>query len=202
MFINLLLNNPILFVLAASALILSISVHEFAHAYAANKLGDFTAKYLGRLTLNPLAHLDPVGTILLLTVGFGWGKPVPYNPANLKNPARDGAIIAFSGPLSNFILAISFAAFMHFLPLPSIVTSLFYLIVSYNLILGFFNLIPIFPLDGFNIVTGLLPHRLRAQWLQMATFSMIFLIILVITGVTSKILNPVLNISLTILGLQ
>jgi len=108
MLLELLFSNPLIFILVAAALILSISVHEFAHAYVADKLGDPTPRYLGRVTLNPKAHLDPIGTLLLVVAGFGWGKPVPFNPNNLSNPKRDAALISFAGPLSNFFMAIIF----------------------------------------------------------------------------------------------
>jgi Zn-dependent protease len=101
--IQLLFQNPQFFVLVAVALIASISIHEFSHAFASNVLGDSTAKNMGRLTINPKAHLDPMGTVFLLLVGFGWGRPVPFNPMNLKNPKRDSALISLAGPLSNFI---------------------------------------------------------------------------------------------------
>ena len=109
--------NLFIFVLVAVALIISISIHEYAHAYAAYKLGDSTAKAMGRLTLNPKAHLDPTGTILLLIAGFGWGKPVPFDPRLLKNPKRDAAIISFAGPASNFLLALTLSGLYHLLGL-------------------------------------------------------------------------------------
>ena len=201
MLLSLLFQNPLLFLLVVAALILSLSVHEFAHAYTADRLGDSTARYLGRLTLNPLAHLDPLGTLLLVVAGFGWGKPVPYNPANLRNPARDGALIAFAGPFSNFALALLATLFIKLLPMQSLFSAFFYLVVLYNLVLGFFNLIPVFPLDGYNIVSGILPWNLRAQWVQMASFGSIILLILVLTRTTSVILDPLINFSLRLLGL-
>src|SRR3989339_661935 len=108
MLISLLFQNPLVFLFLAVVLIVSLAIHEFAHAYASDKLGDPTAKSLGRLTLNPLAHLDPVGTLLMLVAGFGWGKPVPFNPMYLKNPKRDTAIISFAGPFANFVIALVF----------------------------------------------------------------------------------------------
>lgn len=184
------------------ALVLCLSIHEFAHAFAAHKLGDDTAKALGRLTLNPLAHLDPLGTLLLLVAGFGWGKPVPYNPMNLKNPARDGSLIAFAGPLSNFILALFFTLLLHILNLGSVLNAFFYIVIVYNLVLGFFNLIPIYPLDGFNIVSGLLPFNLRYQWLQLASYGSLILLVLVITRSTGAIIDPLINFTLNLLGLR
>src|SRR3990167_7168759 len=114
--INALTESPILFIILLLSLILCITVHEFAHAYAASKLGDPTAKAMGRLTLNPLKHLDPVGTLLLIFAGFGWGKPVPYNPNYFKNPKRDSALVSLAGPASNFLFAIIFGLLHKLLP--------------------------------------------------------------------------------------
>src|SRR3989338_2044892 len=103
--LDLLFSNPLVFAAAALSLLAAITVHEFAHAYAADRLGDPTPRLQGRLTLNPLVHLDPIGTLLLFVIGFGWGKPVQFDPYNLENPKRDAAIISFAGPVSNLILA-------------------------------------------------------------------------------------------------
>jgi len=99
------LSNPMSLLFVAAALLSAITVHEFAHAFMAERLGDPTPRLQGRLTLNPLAHLDPLGTLMLFIIGFGWGKPVQFDPYNLKNPRRDAALISFAGPLSNIILA-------------------------------------------------------------------------------------------------
>ena len=104
--LGLLFSDPRTFVLVIFALIISITIHEFAHAFVADKLGDPTARALGRVTLDPRAHLDPLGTILLIVAGFGWGRPVPFDPSYLKNPKKDSALIALAGPVSNFLLAI------------------------------------------------------------------------------------------------
>lgn len=179
-------------------------MHEFAHAFAAEKLGDDTAKILGRVTLDPRAHLDPVGTLLLLFAGFGWGRPVPFNPINLKHPKRDAAIISFAGPLSNFLLAILFSSLIHILSLAGtypLFTSLFYLIVFYNLVLGFFNLIPVHPLDGFKVVNGFLPEHLSVQWIQTSQYGIFILLLLIFTDTTQRIVTPLINFSLNLLGL-
>ncbi len=205
MLISLLFQNPLIFFFVATALVISLSVHEFAHAYVADKLGDPTARYLGRVTLNPKAHLDPMGTILLLVAGFGWGKPVPFNPNNLKNPKRDSALISIAGPASNFALALLLTIIFHLLPSGIIVgaiQSLLFLTIFYNLILGFFNLIPIHPLDGFKVVNGILPNNLSIQWIQMAPYGMYMLLVLVLTQSISKILDPLINLSLSLLGLS
>lgn len=203
MFIQLFFDSPILFIVLAICLVLSLTVHEFAHALAAHKLGDDTAKYLGRLSLNPAKHLDPLGTLLLLTLGFGWGKPVPFNPNNLKKPREGGAIISFAGPLSNLILGVIFAI-LHNLVGNSlgILSLFFYFMVYYNLLLAFFNLLPFHPLDGFKVVFGLLPRNLALQWMQMEQFGLLILIVLLATRSTSIILSPLLDISMKILGVS
>ena len=207
MLVKLLFQNPIVFILLSISLIISISIHEFAHAFIASKLGDPTAKLLDRVTLNPLAHLDPLGTFLLLFAGFGWGKPVPFNPIYLKNPKRDVAIISFAGPASNFLLAILVSVVIRLTPqtdlgLFTLIHYLLYMIAFYNLVLGFFNLIPIHPLDGFKVVNGFLPHELSIQWMQMAPYGIWILLVLIMTDTTSKIVTPLITLTMGVLGLK
>lgn len=191
-------QNPLLFVIMAVSLLLSITVHEFSHAYTANKLGDSTAKDLGRMTLNPLVHLDPLGTLTLLLIGFGWGKAVPINYYNLRNPKRDAALISLAGPASNFAMAVGLAILVKLLgaiiPSTLALSIVVYPIILYNLVLGIFNLIPVEPLDGFKIVNGILPPRLAVQWVQLAPYGLYILILLVVTGTTSSIIYPVVNL--------
>ena len=201
MVIELLFQNPILFFLIAAALVLSISVHEFSHALAANALGDSTAKDMGRLTLNPKAHLDPIGTLFLLFIGFGWGRPVPFNPGNLKNIKRDSAIISLAGPLSNFIMAVVFALIIRLVPGREILGLFLYMAILYNLMLGFFNLIPLGPLDGNKIVYGFLPNTFAVQWVEIQRYGTYLLLFLILFNFTEKILLPLVGISMNILGL-
>lgn len=163
----------------AVALILAITIHEAAHAFVADRLGDLTARYMGRLTLNPLAHLDPIGTILLVFVGFGWGKPVPFNPVALRNPALGGALISLAGPTANFVLALATATLIRLNVAP---LTLWGQITVINIMLGLFNLLPFSPLDGEKVVAGFLPHRLRASWAQLQTYGIFFLIIFIFSG--------------------
>lgn len=198
--IQLLFQNPALFLLISVSLIISISIHEFSHAFVANYLGDSTAKSMGRLTINPKAHLDPIGTIFLLFVGFGWGRPVPFNPLNLKNPKKDAALISLAGPMSNLILAVVLSLLSRLFFVGGLMWIFLYFIVLYNLMLGFFNLIPLGPLDGNKIVFGFLPNRFAVQWIEFQKYSMYILIMMIALGFTGKILGPLVDISIKILG--
>lgn len=194
-------QNPQLGILLMVALIVSLTFHEFSHAFVADKLGDPTAKNMGRLTLNPLAHLDPLGTLFLLVARFGWGKPVPFNPLNLKNPRRDAALISLAGPVSNFILATIASFIIRLVKADSLLGGFLYLVVFYNLILGIFNLIPVGPLDGNKIVYGFLPTNLAIQWQEIQRYGMFILLFLVLTNTTSLILSPLVDLSMKLLGL-
>jgi Zn-dependent protease len=183
------------------ALIISISIHEFAHAFMADKLGDNTPRLLGRVTLDPRAHLDPLGTILLLTAGFGWGRPVPFNPINMDNPKRDSALVALAGPFSNFILATILSGLLYFTGHNSFLGSFLYLTIFYNVVLGVFNLLPIHPLDGFKVVAGVLPPGLYMQWMQIRPYGIYILIFMILLNVTDVVVMPIINFITTLLGL-
>lgn len=199
MLISLLFENPAVFFGWIIALIVSISFHEFSHAFTANALGDMTPKYEGRLTLNPLAHLDPVGTLLLVLVGFGWGKPVPFNPYNLKYHRFGPALVSLAGPVSNLILIVVFGVVLKVLAAFGLaggaVTQLLFIIIVLNMILMLFNLIPIAPLDGSKVLYTLLPRSL--SWVaermeQYGPFILLGLILLdnfVGIGIFDKIYN-------------
>lgn len=172
-----------------AALILSIVLHEVAHGYAANWLGDPTARLAGRLSPNPLRHIDPLGSviipaILFLTnagILFGWAKPVPYNPYNLRNQRWGEAIVAGAGPLTNMLLAVIFAGLIHAAPILGLSFSFIEIaayIVYINILLAFFNMIPVPPLDGSKILEALLPRGLAIQYRELAArleqFGLIF----------------------------
>lgn len=163
--LNLLFSNPLIFIISAVGLILSLTVHEFAHAIVADKLGDPTPRAQGRVTLNPLAHLDPVGTIALLLVRFGWGKPVQFDPSNLANPVRDSALIALAGPATNLLIAILLSVILKLQVIPS---ALFYLaagqVIIINIVLAIFNLVPVHPLDGSKIILAILPRATAYEY--------------------------------------
>lgn len=206
---SLLSQNPVSFVIVAVLLIAAISVHEFSHAFMADRLGDPTPGLAGRLTLDPRAHLDPLGTLLLFFVGFGWGKPVPFDPFNLKDPKRDSAIISFAGPMSNLIMAIlasifiRLTSFLPFLFVSSVITQVLSLFVYFNVLLAVFNLLPVHPLDGFKVVAGLLPKKYYSDWLALEPYGMFFLIMLIFPffgrSAVSQIISPIINIILSIL---
>ncbi len=195
-------------------LIICITIHEFAHAYMADRLGDPTAKIYGRMTLNPIAHIDPIGTVflpLLMLIsgsGFfiGWAKPTPFDPFNLKNPKRDAALISVAGPVSNLLFAVILSVILR-LPLPGIFGLFLYgllpVIIQINILLAIFNLIPIHPLDGFKVVAGLLPEKYYHEWMALERYGMIFLLLLIFpifgSSPVFRLISPVVNLILSIL---
>lgn len=204
-------SNPLSTVLYFVALVIAITVHEWAHAFTADRLGDPTPSLQGRVTLNPLAHLDPLGTIMLVLFRFGWGKPVQFDPYNLRKPKRDTTLISLAGPASNIVMAILASLLVRvldlgFLPLSGFIPSLFatFLVqlTIVNIVLAVFNLIPIHPLDGFKIVAGLLPDHYHRQWMELERYGMIFLIALVLPFFGSpitRIISPPINFLLQLL---
>ena len=147
---------PEVLVLLIPVLLFALVFHEFSHAWVAYKLGDPTARYAGRLTLNPIAHLDPVGGLMILFVGFGWAKPVPVDPRYLKNPREDMMKIAFAGPASNLLLAFIAGTILRFGIGQGSIAMMLILFTQINIMLAVFNMIPISPLDGSQIFSGLL----------------------------------------------
>ena len=159
------------------SLLLAISFHEAAHAWAANRLGDPTARHNGRLTLNPIAHLDPLGTLALIFVHIGWGKPVPVNPHNLKHPSRDNFLIALSGPAVNLLLALLGAGILYFTVNIEFLASFLSTFISLNIILMVFNLLPIPPLDGSKIWHLILSDESYYTLEQMGPFILIAVLV-------------------------
>src|SRR5258708_2091650 len=195
--------NMSILILAISLLIV-ITVHEAAHAWMANYLGDPTARLMGRLSLNPLVHLDPMGTLVFIITEiagfpFGWGKPVPYDAYNLKNPKRDAALISLAGPASNLILASILSLVFRFYPLPILEP-----LISLNVALAVFNLVPIHPLDGGKILVALLPEGEGRQYdlflNRYGVFILLFLIFPIVNGqsLISIIISPLINFLLAI----
>ena len=195
-------SNPVGFLFWVISLVIAITIHEFSHAWAAERLGDPTPRLMGRLTLNPLVHLDPLGTIMLLIARFGWGKPVQFDPFNLRNPRRDSAIISLAGPVSNLVLATICSIFLRVFISYWFIGLLQPLIVI-NVVLAVFNLVPIHPLDGFKIVSGILPEQYARQWAELEGYGMIFLIVLILplgggASPISQLISPVINVLLSI----
>lgn len=158
MLISLLFTNPILYLMIAVAILFAFTIHEYFHAQAAYSLGDPTAKYAGRLSVNPLAHFDPFGTLLIFIIGIGYGKPVPFNPYNLKNQKWGPALVGLAGPFSNLLSASIVGLLLRFLNFsnPALITFLTFF-VWINLSLAIFNLLPIPPLDGSHVFSNFLP---------------------------------------------
>jgi len=168
----------------AIALIPAFTLHEFAHAWMAWRLGDSTAKELGRLTLNPLKHLDVMGTLLVFVVGFGWAKPVPVNPYNLRGGRKGMALVAVVGPLSNLALATAVALLWRASGFVGgdLVAKVLLVFIYLNLALLFFNLIPFPPLDGFRVLLGVLPESLAQQWARLGQVGPMLLFGLILLG--------------------
>ena len=213
--------------LVVPGILVAASFHEFAHGWVADRLGDGTARGEGRLTLNPIRHIDPIGSVLVplvlaLMPGnflFGWAKPVPVNPYNLRSPKTDMAWVAAAGPITNFLLAFSAAFFLRMIQkIPSteatafvltpLIAFLFFFILV-NIVLGIFNLIPIPPLDGGRIAVGLLPTDMAAKWAALEPYGMLIIVVLFIwdpLGLWDHVMGPVisslLNLALKFAGIN
>ncbi|KKQ37723.1 MAG: hypothetical protein US53_C0011G0008 [Candidatus Woesebacteria bacterium GW2011_GWA1_37_7] len=202
------------------AFIIAITIHEAAHAWMADKLGDPTARLMGRLSLNPLVHYDPVGTTLLLglvfmrslglpVIPFGWAKPVRFDPFNLKNPRRDSAMISLAGPVSNLLLAALLSLILRLSLLPygsfGLIFTLISPVITLNVVLAIFNLVPVHPLDGGKIFIGLLPRDQAEEADRFLTrYGMLILIFLIFptfsgTSPLFSVIGPVINLVLKVL---
>ncbi len=176
-------------------IILALSVHEFAHAFIADKMGDPTARISGRMTMDPTRHLDPLGFIALLFFGFGWAKPVPINTANFNNRKKGTILVSLAGPLSNLILAVVFSILYKFVA-PIINNEVLYYILQYGVVINIslmvFNLIPIPPLDGSKILASLLPYEYEEKFYRYEHYLYLLLILLLVTGMIDIILSPLM----------
>ncbi|MCX6807129.1 MAG: site-2 protease family protein [Candidatus Berkelbacteria bacterium] len=183
-------------------IIIAVTVHEFMHGYIANYLGDPTAKYQGRLTLNPIKHLDPLGMIFLLIIGFGWGRPVPVNPANFQNPRLGEFLTSIAGPLSNFVIAFIFAIILRIFPsIPYAV--IINLIIYFNLAICVFNLLPVPPLDGSKIVWAIFPQINVDAFEQLGVailFGLIFIQYLIGYSIIGSIILPIMSFLARVIG--
>ena len=179
------------FFISALAIAIAISVHEFGHALTSNALGDPTAKYSGRMTLNPIAHMDPVGLIFFALIGFGWANPVPVDSYNFKNRKRDFIIVSAAGGVFNILTAIIFAIAMRFSPGGSVLVTICQYVIRYNIAFAAFNLfIPIPPLDGWNILNQLFNLDRYDFSRYLYSYSIMFIMLLSFTGVLGTILRP------------
>lgn len=224
--LDLLFSNPMFFLVllgtVSISLVIAITFHEFSHAFVADRLGDATARRLGRLSLNPLAHLDPVGTLMLFLVGFGWGKPVPVNPYSLRVRGRAGmALVALAGPLANLIVLgflalpvrmgtvawhspLQYSLFAQWEP-RWLLADLLGWIAFYNVLLAVFNLIPLPPLDGFRVAAGILPRELSYSFSKIEQYGpMVLVLVIAFSYFTDfdilwRFLTPMMNFFSTLL---
>lgn len=212
MLISLLFTAPSLFMAIFIALVIAITVHEFSHVLTARWLGDRTGEYAGRLTLNPMKHLDPWGTVAILLIGFGWGRPAPFNKYNLRAQRFGPAIVALGGPISNFIMMVVFGIALKLL-YPVLGPANFLIIfltifVTFNGVLMIFNLIPVPPLDGSHLLEGLLGPKYAyiTEWLNRygprVLFGLIFISIFLNINIFGFIIEPFLNLISKVLGIE
>ncbi len=193
--------TPLYFVFFIISLLISLTIHELAHAYTSFKLGDSTAKIDGRISLNPLNHIDPYGFLAILLLGFGWAKPVMMNPYNFKH-YRDGIFFtALAGPVSNIIQAI-FGALLLNLNLPIIVLEFIQVYVLINIILASFNILPIPPLDGYKVFSRILSDKLyyRAEFYE-RKYGFIIILILLVSGILERLFSPIFDFLVNIISM-
>lgn len=197
------MNKSQLLILMIPVVLFSLTVHEYSHGRIAFLLGDNTAKNQGRLSFNPLKHLDPIGTLFFYFMGFGWAKPVPVDPRNFEHPRRDMMYVAIAGPLSNVTLAVICSFFIRFI-VPDINGILFTLLcfgVYINVALAIFNLLPVFPLDGSSVIKGLVPGDIAARLSGLDRFGAILLMGVILldhfahTGILGRVLwMPIITV--------
>ncbi|MEK3857378.1 site-2 protease family protein [Cytobacillus sp. FSL H8-0458] len=191
----------------AVTLMIAFTVHEFAHAFMAYKFGDPTAKNQGRLTLNPMQHLDPIGTILIFIAGFGWARPVPVNRFFFKNPKLAGISVSIAGPISNLVMAVLGFFIWYALAgtglaasFPAFVAEFLNIFIQLNLVLFVFNLLPFPPLDGYRIIEDLAPAHIRPKMTQFEAYGSVIFLILVITPLDQYTIQPIFNNVLPVLA--
>lgn len=205
-------NGFISFLYMLPVLLFCLAIHEFAHAYTAYKLGDKSQRAMGRLTLNPFSHIDISGFICIALFGFGWGKPVMIDDRNFKNKAAGNALTAFAGPFSNLLMAIVFTIILKILVITGVITTavnstvgaiilnMLRLAIQFNVVFAIFNLIPIPPFDGSRILYFFLSSKGREVMYKIEQYSFIIVLVILITGIGSKIVSPIINFVLSLLN--
>ena len=195
------------FLYSLPALLISLSVHEFFHAYTAYKLGDISQKLRGRLTFDPFSHIDLFGFISIALFGFGWGKPVIVDDSKFKNRRRDNMLVSIAGPLSNLVLAIIFTLIFKIMYETNLFTlydlnpqvgdsifTMMYIAISFNIIFAIFNMIPIPPFDGARLLFYILPPKYEKVMFKISQYSFFIIIFLFVTGLGTKIITPIYNL--------
>ena len=202
----------ITFLYTLPALVLSLSIHEYAHAWVAYKLGDISQKIRGRLTLNPLAHIDPIGFIAIMLIGVGWGKPVTVDDRNFKDSRKGMMLTALAGPASNLLLAILVTIILKLLMVfgvlntmvnsnvGGIILNMLLYVIQFNIVFGIFNLIPLPPLDGSKVLAYFLPQRARGFMYTLERYSFFIILIIYFTNLTSYIITPGYNLILKLIN--
>ena len=202
----------ITFLYTLPALVLSLSIHEYAHAWVAYKLGDISQKIRGRLTLNPLAHIDPIGFIAIVLVGVGWGKPVTVDDRNFKDSRKGMMLTSLAGPASNLLLAILVTIILKLLMVfgvlntmvnsnvGGIILNMLLYVIQFNIVFGIFNLIPLPPLDGSKVLAYFLPQRARGFMYTLERYSFFIILIIYFTNLTSYIITPGYNLILKLIN--
>lgn len=181
--------------ISVPAILIAITIHEFSHGLAAHMLGDPTPQRQGRLTLNPLPHLDPLGTLMLLVAKFGWAKPVQVNPYYFKGDRQRGMLlVALAGPLSNMVVALLGAILYNLFGAQGYLDGFIGALISINVYLALFNLIPVPPLDGSKILLGLLPRRMHDSIYQLESYGPIILVLLIVFNITGRVLVPIARV--------
>lgn len=193
------------FLYTLPALLLSLSVHEFAHAYTAYKLGDRSQKALGRLTLDPFKHIDIMGFICIALIGFGWGKPVLIDDRNFKNKSKDTMLVSLAGPLSNLILAVVFTLVLKILVVTGVIVpvissnvggillNMMMLTIQFNIVFAVFNMIPIPPFDGSKVLRHFLPYNWKQKFDMLQAYSFYIILVFLFTNLDVLIITPIVN---------
>jgi Zn-dependent protease len=207
------IDGFISFLYVLPALLISLSIHELAHAYTAYKLGDKSQKALGRLTLDPFAHIDWMGFVCIALLGFGWGKPVLVNDMYFKNKSRDNMLVSLAGPMSNLIMAVIFTIILKILiatnvivlvangTLSTVLFTMFTLAIQFNVVFAIFNMLPIPPFDGSKVLHYFLPRKGKEILDMLEVYSFYIIIIFLVTGLGAIIVTPLVGLVMNLLNL-